>query len=167
MELARPAYVEVAERDIIGLFVLSFFLARHRRGGPGLRPLIVFATTPAYGGSGLWSGRFRGSVRCRGARPVPSLRTDDPKTIAQVFLTPETGKGESRPGPRRVEQRGRLRFLARDAPGAPGDRYGTSRPAIRQNVHPETVMAPPGRRSGKTCTGDASTFRTRVCSLRR
>ena len=61
MELARPAYVEVAERDIIECSFFRSFWRATSVSEPGLRPLIVFASTPRWGGSGQWSGRFPGA----------------------------------------------------------------------------------------------------------
>src|SRR6188472_2621313 len=63
MELARPAYVEVAERDIMGFLVLSFFLARRRRGRPGLRPSIVFRCHAGIGRERSIVRAVPGSVR--------------------------------------------------------------------------------------------------------
>jgi len=63
MELARPAYVEVAERDIMGFLVLSFFLARRRRGRPGLRPSIVLRCHAGIGRERSMVRAVPGSVR--------------------------------------------------------------------------------------------------------
>ena len=75
MELARPAYVAAAERDIIRVVFSSLSAL------PAVRawavPLFIRYTTPVYGG-GAVGGQGRhaaGSVRSRGARPGPSLRT--------------------------------------------------------------------------------------------
>jgi hypothetical protein len=83
MELARPAYVAVALRDIMSV-VLRFFLARIRRCEPGQRPCVCSARTPVLGRERCGGpGGVPGASVVRGARPGPSLRTGDLSIIAE------------------------------------------------------------------------------------